>query len=105
MTPERRHRITTIVIIIAFIVLIGNVLFAQVPTIEANHPYYGIILKADTITVKKGFEHLEKIAGGRLWKYHRYVVKNDTTYIQFCLLKKVYRVEGKKYVRVKEYEL
>lgn len=99
----RRHRITTIVI--AVIVLIANALFAQVPVIEAKRSYHGIILHADTITVKRGFEHLDNICGLRLWKYHRYVVKNDTTYIQPCLLKKVYRMDGKKLVRVKEYEL
>jgi len=92
-------------LIILAIILVSSQLKAQVPTIEAKHPYYGIILKADTITVKRGFEHLDKIGRGRLWKYHRYVVKNDTTYIQPCLLKKVYRMDGKKLVRVKEYEL
>lgn len=89
------------------LVLLSFSAFSQVPTIEAKHPYYGIILKADTITVKRGFEHLDKICGGRLWKYHRYVIKNDTTYLRFgvTVFKKVYRIDGKNLVRVKEYEL
>jgi len=104
-----QRRLVTILAILGFLLTVGNILFAQIPTInKGKGRVYNIYLKADTITVKKGFEHLDRICSGTaLWQYNRYVIKNDTTYLRFgiTVFKKVYRIDGKKYTRVKEYEL
>ena len=78
---------------------------AQSITLVRDDYDRSIYLKADTISVKQGFEILQVICKGKIW--NRHVIKNDTTYLRFgvSVFKKVYRIEGKNLVRVKEFEL
>lgn len=63
-----------------------------------------IYLKADTMTVKQGFELLDRLCKGNMWYWDRWVIKEGKTYHKFGITfnkrKKTYLVQGHKLVRV-----
>jgi len=93
-------------VIILSIILVASQLNAQTPKIS-HKMGRNIILVADSITIQQGFKHLDRMCSQTpIWYYNRFVIKNDTLYMKFGIgFKNVYRKDGKKLVRVKEYEL
>lgn len=77
----------------------------QVYLAKDRHYYESIYVRADTMTVREGFEYLNKLASGRLWFVNRYVIKNDTVYLRYGMTltrKRTFIVHknGKKHIKL-----
>lgn len=90
----------------ALILLLAGSLHAQ-PYIkkESRSRMQAIYLHADTTSVKKGMEALNRIVKGTGWD--RVVIKNDSTFkvVGLWWTHKIYYVEGKRYRRAKEWQI